>query len=444
MKKIYLLSLGCPRNMLDSEVLLGLLEKKGFRVIPEPNGADAAIINTCGFIEEAKQESIDLILRLSDLKKEGKIKKLIVSGCLSQRYATELTDEIEEIDGVFGSSDFTRIPDALDKLLAGEKVKEVSENPDFLYDHSYDRKLLTSKNFAYLKIQEGCSNRCSYCVIPDLKGPRRSRTIESVALEVKTLTESPILKELVIIGQDTTSFGLDRAETNGLVKLLTEISPLMKNKWIRLLYTHPAHFTDELIEVISKTDNICDYVDLPIQHISNRILKKMNRHVTKEEIINIIKKLRKNIPNVIIRTSVIVGFPGETEEEFTELVDFLEETGFDRLGAFIYSREEGTPAYDFEDQVDEDVKKERLDTIMKLQQEISSEKNENIMGKTLRVLIDEEEESEAGRYLGRAYMDAPEVDGVVFVTGEGIKPGDFVDVHITGTLEYDLIGCVVE
>ena len=426
--------------MLDSEVLLGLLEKKGFKIIEEPEGADAAIINTCGFIKEAKQESVDLILQLAKLKKERKIKKLVVSGCLSQRYAIELTDEIDEIDGMFGSSDFTKIPDEIDKLLGGGKVKEVSETPEFLYDHSYDRKLLTLEHFAYLKIQEGCSNKCSYCVIPALKGALRSRTIESVVKEVQTLVSDPRLKELVLIGQDTTSFGLDRAEKNVLVKLLKEISPLMEGKWIRLLYTHPAHFTGELIDIIKRTDNICDYIDLPIQHINDRILREMNRRASKSDIISIISDLRTAIDDLIIRTSVIVGFPGETEEEFNELVDFIKETKFDRLGAFLYSREEGTPAYDFPDQVPEKVKQERLDVIMKLQQEISSEKNNALVGKLLDVLIDEDEGSEPGKYTGRSYMDAPEVDGIIYVTGKDLKLGDFTKVRITGSMEYDLVG----
>ena len=442
-KSVYLLSLGCPRNLLDSEVLLGLLKKEGFVINEFPEGSDIAIVNTCGFIQDAKQESVDMILALAEMKKAGKIKKIVVCGCLSQRYPKELKDEIAEIDGLFGPADFKRLPLLVDSLLAGEQIEEVSATPDFLYDHLYDREILTESHYAYVKIQEGCSNRCSYCVIPDLKGPRRSREISSVVEEVKALKKKSDIKELILIGQDTTSFGIDRSGKSELAELLREVSPLMEGKWLRLLYAHPAHFTDELIDVIAGTPNICKYVDLPVQHANDMVLKKMNRRVSRRDIELLVGKIRDRIDNVSLRTSIIVGFPGETEKEFSELIDFLKETMFERLGAFIYSREEGTPAYGFSGHVPDELKKERFDEVMKLQQNISAENNLKFLDSEIEVLIDEEDPAEKGLYLGRTWMDAPEVDGTVHVKGGKLAPGDFADVRITGTFEYDLMGEVI-
>jgi len=440
MKKVYLLSLGCPRNLLDSEVLLGLLEDAGISIVDDPDGADAAIVNTCGFIQDAKQESIDTILQLAELKKEGKIKKLIVSGCLSQRYPAQLMKEIAEIDGVFGTADFIKIPSMIDALFSGERISEVSSDPVFLYDHSYRRKILTPHHYAYVKIQEGCSNRCSYCVIPKLKGPRRSRPIDSILKEIETLKAEHDIRELLLIGQDTTSFGIERSGKPELVELLRKVSPIMKDGWVRLLYTHPAHFTDELMDVIADTDNICKYVDLPIQHINDRILEGMNRRITKTGIVELITRLRGRIKDVTMRSSVIVGFPGETDEEFRELLDFLADVRFERLGSFIYSREEGTGAAEFKGQVPAAVKRTRFDEVMKLQQRISAESNLAFFGKTLKVLIDEIGPSGPEQFVGRSRMDAPDVDGVIYVTGNDVKVGDFVEARITGAMEYDLVG----
>ncbi len=440
MKKVYLLSLGCPRNLVDSEVLLGALEEKGFSIVDEPEGADVAVVNTCGFIQDAKQESIDAILQLAEFKKNSLIKKLVVVGCLSQRYPDELASEIGEIDGIFGTSSFTDIPGLLDKLFSGEKIKDVKPVPDFLYNHMDRRKTLTPAHYAYVKIQEGCSNRCSYCVIPELKGPRRSREAGSILAEIKRLKGERDLKELIFIGQDTTSFGLDTGGNPELAGLLRAASPLMEDGWIRLLYTHPAHFTDELIDVIAGTENICNYIDLPIQHINDRILRKMNRRVSKGDIIRLIERIRGKTGDVTLRTSVIVGFPTETDGEFDELAGFLEDIRFERLGAFIYSREEGTSAADLEGQVPEKVKRSRFDRVMKLQQKISAENNFRYLGGTVRVLVDEKDPSSSGTYLGRSCTDAPEVDGMIYVKGEGLSVGQFVDARITGTMEYDLTG----
>ncbi|MFH1664806.1 MAG: 30S ribosomal protein S12 methylthiotransferase RimO [Candidatus Omnitrophota bacterium] len=440
MKKVYLLSLGCARNLLDSEVLLGIFEKKGFDIVQEPEGADMAVVNTCGFIRDAKEESISIILQLADLKKAGKIKKLVVAGCLSQRYPGELMDEIKEIDGVFGTSDLEKIPEMMDAPPSGARVREVTADPGFLYDHRYKRKLLTSPHSVYLKIQEGCSNRCSYCVIPRLKGPRRSRAIASVAEEVIDLKREHDIKELILIGQDTTSFGLDSSGKPELARLLKEITPLMEGRWVRLLYTHPAHFTDELIDVIAGTENICKYVDLPIQHINDRILKAMNRRVARAEIEALIGKIRKKIKDVTIRSSVIVGFPGETDAEFRELMEFLTDIRFDRLGAFIYSPEEGTPAAGLPGQIPVRTKNARFDEVMRRQQEISYDNNMKCLGRIMRVLIDERDDDDTSRFKGRSQMDAPEVDGVTYVGGDRVKAGDFTEVRITGTMEYDLVG----
>ncbi|MFH1552389.1 MAG: 30S ribosomal protein S12 methylthiotransferase RimO [Candidatus Omnitrophota bacterium] len=440
MKKVYVLSLGCPRNLVDAEVLLGLLEEKGFTLTEKAEGADVAIVNTCGFIQDAKEESVEVILQLADLKKKNKIKKLIVTGCLSQRYPAELMDEIREIDGMFGSADFTKIPEMISAFLSGGKIREVASSPEFLYDHLYKRKLLTSPHYAYVKIQEGCSNKCSYCVIPRLKGPRRSRTVKSVLEEIKRLRDEHATKELIFIGQDTTSFGYDKKGTGRIAELLRKASPIMESGWIRLLYTHPAHFPDELIETIANTDNICRYIDLPIQHINDRILRKMNRSLTKRGIEGLLGRIRKRIKPVAVRTSVIVGFPGETESEFRELLDFLKEARFDRLGAFIYSREEGTAAAGFEGQVSSELKKARFDEVMKLQQKISAENNLELLGRKMKVLVDEADPQDPQQFVGRSEMDAPEVDGVVYVKGAGLRVGDFADVCITGTMEYDLMG----
>ena len=439
--KVFILTLGCPRNLVDSEVLEGLLLRKGYLIVEEIEQAEIAIINTCGFIEAAKQESITNILQLVELKKEKKLSRIFITGCLAQRYANELLSEIKEVDGIFGTGDFDRIPEAIKQKNGTDPIKCISNIPAFLYDHESPRNILTNSPSVYVKIQEGCSNRCSYCVIPDLKGPLRSRRSSSVVKEVKDILERYSSKEIILIGQDTTAFGLDRTGKSQLSDLLGEVSSVAKEKWVRLLYTHPAHFTDELIDMIALHDNICNYIDIPIQHSNNRILKNMNRKVTQKQIETLIKKIRDKISPVVIRTSVILGYPGETEEDFNDLTLFVERNKFDRLGAFIYSREEGTPAYILDDQISEAVKHQRFDRIMQLQQEISHKKNSKLIGKILTVLIDGKIDN--ATFLGRSFMDAPEVDGTIYVSGENIRQGDFVNVKITGSMEYDLVGEVI-
>lgn len=449
---IFLISLGCPRNLVDSEVLIGSLKKKGFRVFCDLDslaGKDKknqqkdsiAVINTCGFIEDAKNESIDIIMELADLKKKGSLKSLIITGCLSQRYSKYLMKEIGEIDGVFGSSTFTAIPEYIEKILDGKKIIKVDKTPKFLYDHKAPRQLLTPGHSVYVKIQEGCRNCCSYCVIPQIRGSLRSRALGSVLEEISSFAASGA-KEVSLIGQDTTFYGIDKYGEFKLAELMRKSAQIMRSGWLRLLYTHPAHYTKELIDVIKTEPSICKYLDLPIQHINDRILKRMNRKATKKEIITLIADLRKNIPDVGIRTSVIVGFPGESDKDFKELENFLKEIKFERLGAFIYSREEGTKAFGFPRQIPEDEKKRRLKKIMETQKAISEENNRTYLGKTLKVLIDEP--SEPGQYIGRTEHDAPEVDGTVYVKSKKtLKPGDFVNVKIEDILEYDLLGSVV-
>ncbi|MCQ9206733.1 MAG: 30S ribosomal protein S12 methylthiotransferase RimO [Omnitrophica bacterium] len=439
---IFIISLGCPRNLVDSEVLEGTLKSKGFRVVGGFRKRAIAIVNTCGFIEDAKQESIDIILELAELKKRGEIPCLIVAGCLPQRYRSNLTAEISEIDAIFGCSTFAKIPAYLESILKGRKVCEVSNKPRFLYDHKTPRSVITPRHSVYVKIQEGCMNFCSYCVIPKIRGPFRSRSTESVLREMSSLKASGA-KEISLIGQDTTLYGVDRYKNLKLAHLLKKASRIMKRGWLRLLYTHPAHYTDELIDVVRVEPSVCKYLDLPIQHINDKILKRMNRRVTKKNIISLIAKLRRRIPNLAIRTSMIVGFPGETEKDFRELESFIKEFKFDRLGAFMYSREEGTRAYNFKNQLSREEKSERLKRIMEIQKSVASENNRAYLGKTVRVLIDEKVRLEKGQYVGRTEHDAPEVDGNVYVrSARSLKKGDFVDVKIEDTLEYDLVGSV--
>ena len=436
---IFMVSLGCPRNLVDSELLVGSLKKSGYEIIDENRDGSIAIVNTCGFIEDAKNESINVILELAELKKNGRVKALIITGCLSQRYSKEIAKEIKEIDAVFGCSTFSKIPGYIENILNGKKVIDVDKEPNFLYHHQMPRATLTPKHSVYVKIQEGCMNFCSYCAIPAIRGPFRSREESSVLEEISVLKKSGA-KEINLIGQDTTLYGFDKNKKFMLAPLLKKASHLVKDGWLRLLYTHPAHYTKELIEVVAKEPSVCKYLDLPIQHINDRILKKMNRHVTKKKIVSLIEDLRKSVKNIAIRTSIIIGFPGESDEEFAELLDFIKEMKFDRLGAFIYSREEGTAAYDFSNQIPEKEKEKRLDVIMEAQKAISEENNKKYMGKILKVLI-EQKDGVPNQYIARSEYDAPEVDGTVYVESKkDLKIGEFVDVKINDVLEYDLVG----
>lgn len=409
-QKLGILTLGCPRNLVDAETLAARLNAKGYSIVDDLGKAQIALVNTCAFIEEARRESVDAILETIELKKQGKLKKIIVCGCLPQRYK-DLKDELPEVDAFVGS--------------LGQ-------------DHETKRYALTPKHYAYLKICEGCLNNCSYCVIPRIKGRLKSLDEKVIIQKVRQLNREKI-SELDIIGQDITGFGVDRSGKSRLGVLLKKI---IKNSpdisWIRLLYLHPERITDELLELIAKNKQVCKYIDLPIQHINNRILKLMNRRFSKERIIALIKKIRSVIPGVCLRTSLIVGFPSETKAEFNELLDFVKEVKFDRLGAFIYSREEDTPAYGFSGQVSKKAKEERFDIIMSEQQKIAAELNKKFLAQDMDVLIEDKQD---GTYIGRSQFDAPEVDGVVYVkTNRRLKAGEFCRVKIIDTLEYDLVG----
>lgn len=413
--KVGIISLGCCRNLVDSQIIVGRLKAKGY-IFTDILKADIGILNTCAFIKEAKEESLAVIQQLVDLKKSGQLKKLIVTGCLPQRYYRELTNHIKEIDAFVG------------RLALEDKLK-------------FRQQFLTAKHFAYVKICESCFNKCSYCVIPQIRGTFKSRSVESIICEVKSLDRRGV-KEINLIGQDTTAFGRDLPGKVSLAGLLPKVIAATRNiEWVRLLYTHPRHFDDALLKVYRTQGKLCKYIDLPLQHINDRILKRMNRHTTKNEILRLLDKIRKALPGVAIRTSIIVGFPGETDKEFQELIGFIEEQKFERLGAFVYSREETTPAYHFRPQVPEKIKHRRFDFLMQTQQVIAEAINRRFLNQGLKVLIDEPEKKNDNIYLGRTEFDAPEVDGVVHVhSRDKLSPGDLVSVKIIDTLEYDLVG----
>lgn len=442
MPKVGMLSLGCARNLVDSEVMLGLLSKAGFELCDEIETSDVAIVNTCAFIREAKEESVDAILRVGELKKEGKVKAIVVAGCLPQRYGKMLFDELREVDALVGCGDHPKIVDIIGRILKGARVSKIGL-PRFIYDHSMPRSFITPPHFAYIKVAEGCPHRCTYCIIGKLRGEFRSRPIDSILEETRLLSERGV-KEINLVSQDTTSYGMDLYGRPRLADLLEGIASLDSIRWIRVLYTHPAHLTDELIETVARHHNICKYIDLPLQHINDRILARMGRPVVKEDILNLIAKLRNSIPGLAIRTTFIVGFPGEIEDEFEELLEFMRDIRFERLGIFTYSREEGTPAYSFSDQIPAKVKQRRFDEAMRLQQDISNQINESILGKVVEALVDERGPNDPTLFIARTESDAPEVDGQVFVRSKGAKVGDFLKVRITDTLEYDLVGEVVE
>ncbi len=417
--KVGVINLGCARNLVDSQMILGRLKKNGHRIV-DVDKAEIAIVNTCSFIEDARRESVDTILELIELKKQGKLKKVIVAGCLAQRYGQELAKELKEVDAFVGT-------------------------PTLPKDTMPAQYSLTPKHLAYIKICESCFNQCSFCAIPHIKGKFSSRTIESVVAEVKALDRRGV-KEINIIGQDITAYGMDIYRTKSLAKLLKEIVMNVSNvRWIRLLYAFPAHMTDELIETIANEKKICNYIDMPLQHISDHILTDMHRSISKQGTLDLIRKIRTQIPEASLRTTFIVGFPGETDENFNELLSFVEDSKFERAGVFVYSREEGTAAYDFKNQVPERVKKERLNRLMQTQKEISQSIQQKFLGRQLNVLIEEKEGTDANVYLGRSEFDAPEVDGLVYVhSTKPLQPGDFVQVEITDTYEYDLAGKLLD
>ena len=434
---VSLISLGCPKNLIDSEVMLNIIgNNKKYKVIDKLDEANVIIINTCGFIESAKQESINTIIEIGNYKKTGKCKAIIAAGCLTERYNKKLMELLPELDAVIGTGDYKNIDFVMDKVLENKKVI-LYGNQEKVDIEVLDRVINKKIPSMYVKIAEGCDNKCTYCAIPFIRGRYRSRSVESILEEVSLLARNGI-KEIILIAQDTTVYGKDLYGETRLPELLRKISAIEEIEWVRLMYAYPDRFSDELIDVIATEDKVCKYIDIPIQHANDRILKLMGRHITKRRILSLVERLRDRIPDITIRTSLIVGFPGERKSDFQELMDFIKEVEFDRLGVFTYSREEGTYAYNMENQIREEEKIRRQERIMEMQMSISLKKNTEFIGKTLKVLI---EKYEDGYYYGRCYRDAPEVDGsVCFKSNKHMDDGEFCNVLINKASEYDLLG----
>ena len=458
MKNVLFVSLGCDKNLVDSEKMLGLLNEAGYRVAQEESEADAIVVTTCCFIHDAKEESVETILEMAEWKKKGRLKALIVTGCMAQRYQDEIQQEIPEVDAVIGTTGYTEIVPILDEILAEaeasqkeaavEEPKEKSfvnccPSIDLLPASLADKRVVTTGGYtAYLKIAEGCNKRCTYCIIPYIRGHYRSFPMEDLLEEARKLAEGGV-KELILIAQETTVYGMDCYGRKALPELLTKLCEIEGIEWIRILYCYPEEITDELIAVMKKEKKICHYLDIPIQHSEDTILKRMGRRTNRAELVSLVEKLRKEIPDIVLRTTLITGFPGETEEEFKNMVDFVDSMEFDRLGVFPYSAEEGTKAAEMDGQITEEVKESRRDEIMALQQEISADKAASRIDDEMSVLI-EGYLYEDDIYIGRTYMDAPKVDGNVFVRAEEeLISGDIVPVRITGANEYDLMGDVI-
>ncbi len=437
-KKVGMISLGCPKNQVDAEMMLKKLVDAGYILVNEAETADVVIVNTCAFIEDSKKESIDSILEMIDYKADGTLKKVVVTGCLAQRYADEVFSEIPEVDAVIGLGANDDIVAACDAVL--EEDEQYSSFPDKEEMPLEGGRILTTPEyFAYLRIADGCSNCCSYCAIPSIRGKFRSRKMEDILDEANALCEKGV-KELIVVAQDTTRYGEDLYGTLKLPELLDELNKIEKLHWIRLLYCYPERITDELIDAINRNEKVCHYIDMPMQHASEKILKSMNRPGSRESLTALINKLREKISDVVIRTTFITGFPGETEEDFTTLSEFVNEMKLDRVGCFAYSREENTPAYDFSEQVDREEALDRADIIMEQQFRISDEKQEEFIGRTFDVIVDGYD-SYTDSYFGRTYMDAPEIDNtIVFTSGYEIEVGEIVPVEIFEKDEYSLIG----
>lgn len=436
--KILFISLGCDKNLVDTEVMLGMLASRGYEMTNDEQEADIIVINTCCFIHDAKEESIQNILEMAEYKKNGSAKALIVTGCMAERYRQEILDEIPEVDEVLGTTAYDRILDAVDAALAGQH-EVMTADLDALPLPETKRLVTTGGHFAYLKIAEGCDKHCTYCIIPKIRGNFRSVPMERLLKEAQDLAEQGV-KELILVAQETTLYGKDLYGEKSLPKLLRELCKISGIRWIRILYCYPEEITDELIQVMKEEPKICHYLDLPIQHANDTILKRMGRRTSKQELINIVQKLRKEIPDICLRTTLITGFPGETQEQHEEVMEFIDTLEFDRLGAFTYSPEEDTPAATFEDQIDEEVKEDRQADIMELQQEIAFDKAEDMIGREVLVMI-EGKVADENAYVGRTYRDAPNIDGLIFInTDVELISGDFAKVKVTGALDYDLIG----
>ena len=436
--KILFISLGCDKNLVDTEVMLGMLASRGYEMTNDEQEADIIVINTCCFIHDAKEESIQNILEMAEYKKSGSAKALIVTGCMAERYRQEILDEIPEVDEVLGTTAYDRILDAVDAALAGQH-EVMTADLDALPLPETKRLVTTGGHFAYLKIAEGCDKHCTYCIIPKIRGNFRSVPMERLLKEAQDLAEQGV-KELILVAQETTLYGKDLYGEKSLPKLLRELCKISGIRWIRILYCYPEEITDELIQVMKEEPKICHYLDLPIQHANDTILKRMGRRTSKQELIDIVQKLRKEIPDICLRTTLITGFPGENKEQHEEMMEFVDEMEFDRLGVFAYSAEEDTPAANMPNQVDDELKEDWRDELMELQQEVSFDKAQTMVGSVLTVMV-EGKVADENAYIARSYRDAPDVDGYVFInTDEELMSGDFVKVKITGALEYDLIG----
>lgn len=439
-EKIGMISLGCPKNQVDAEIMLAKLAEGGFEITNDVDGADAVIVNTCGFIEDAKKEAIENILDMAELKKEGVIGKIIVTGCLAERYKEEILSEIPEIDAVVGIGSNADICEVCRRALSGETVETFGEKT--CLPLSGERLLTTPPWFAYLKIAEGCSNHCTYCAIPSIRGEFRSRPAEEILEEAKDLAKSGV-KELIVVAQDTTRYGEDLYGKSALPALLKALSQIEELQWIRVLYCYPERISDELLEVMASSDKLLNYLDIPIQHADAGVLKAMNRKGDKESLLALLQKIREKLPDAVLRTTLITGFPGETEEAFETLCEFVKEAQFDRLGCFAYSTEEGTPAALLPDQIDEEVRKERGEVVMEQQYRIFEAKNEALVGQILPTVV-EGYDAYTDSYFGRTWRDAPDIDGQVhFTCGYELHEGDFVEVEIFEVQDYDLIGEVV-
>ena len=435
---VLFISLGCDKNLVDSEVMIGLLADRGYQMTDDETQADVIVINTCCFIHDAKEESIQTILEMAEYKKTGQLKVLVVTGCLAQRYRQEILDEIPEVDEVLGTTAYDKILDAVDEALSGRHSVILSDL-EALPLPDTKRLVTTGGHFAYLKIAEGCDKHCTYCIIPKIRGNYRSVPMERLVKEAQALAEDGV-KELILVAQETTIYGVDLYGEKSLHRLLRELCKISGIRWIRILYCYPEEIDDNLIQVMKEEPKICHYLDLPIQHASTEILGRMGRRTSREDLEEIIGKLRREIPDIAIRTTLITGFPGETKEQHEELMDFVDQMEFDRLGVFTYSPEEGTPAAEMEDQIPEEVKEDRQAELMELQQEIAFDLAEDMIGREVLVMI-EGKVADENAYVGRTYKDAPNVDGLIFVnTDEELMSGDFARVKVTGAAEYDLIG----
>lgn len=420
-KRVNVVTLGCSKNTVDSETLMGLLRKNNIDLVEEAEGADAVVINTCGFIDLAKEESVNTILAAAAMKRDGLIGELYVAGCLSERYEGDLRTEIPEVDAFFGVTDFIRI------------LKTI--NPNLKHDLISDRYVPPGTRSAYLKISEGCDNPCSFCAIPLMRGGHVSRSVEDILIEANHLAMNGV-RELVLVAQDSTYYGLDLYGERRLAALLQRVAQVRGIEWVRLMYAYPAKFPHDILPVIAAEPTICNYIDMPIQHVSDVVLKSMRRGTTRRATMELIETIRREVPGIALRTTLIIGYPNEGEKEFEELCEFVQEAKFDRLGVFAYSQEENTTAHPLEDPIPEDVKQERIERIMEIQREISARRNETLVGKRERVMVDHEE---SGEYVCRSYRDAPEVDGEIYVTSDHkLSPGDFLEVEITGSIDYDL------